>query len=454
MIRTTIRAMKQNSIKCFLIVAMMIWMNVGVQIMAQTGDSIQYYLEIAGRNNPKIQSEFLKYESSLERIPQAGAYPDPTLDIGFFLKPMDIMDGKQVADFTLMQMFPWFGTQKAARTEAAQMSKMAYEEFRLSVNILFLSVYKQWYELSSLQQQLKNSEANRRSLIQLESLATRKYSSSSANSSNMSSSSMSSSSGSMSDVLRIQLEVAELENTIESIESEIIAKKSAFNALLNQPSLSPISVPDTIIKTPYVFNAAAVMEQIEQRNPQLLMISEESLAYEARARADKKKSYPTLGLGVQYSLINKRSDMVLPVSDMNGMDMFMPMVSISLPLFRGKYKAQQKESELAIMSNAKLFEDTQNSLEAEVYQIKHELEDAARKIELYRKQSQIAQATYRLLVQEFISGRNDLTNLIQVHRQLLDYTFKEADAVAKYNIVVASVNSLISYNTPEQFNPK
>lgn len=441
--------MKDNRLKCFFVVAIMILMNVGLHTNAQPVDSIQYYLEIAGRNNPKIQSDFLKYESTLEKITQAGAYPDPTLDIGFFLKPMDIIDGKQVADFTLMQMFPWFGTQKAAQTEAAQMSKMAYEEFRLSVNNLFLDVYKQWYELSSLQQQLKNSEANRRSLVQLESLATRKYSSSSANSGNMSSSS-----GSMSDVLRIQLEVAELENTIESIESEIIAKKSAFNALLNQPSLSPVTVPDTIIKTPYVFNIAAVMEQIEHRNPRLLMINEEKLAYEARAVADKKKSYPTVGIGVQYSLINKRSDMLLPVSDMNGMDMFMPMVSISLPLFRGKYKAQQKESELAIMSNTKLFEDTQNSLEAEVYQIKHELEDATRKIELYKKQSQIAQATYRLLVQEFISGKNELTNLIQVHRQLLDYTFKEADAVAKYNTVVASIKSLISYNTPEQFNPK
>ena len=441
--------MKDNRLKCFFVVAIMILMNVGLHTNAQPVDSIQYYLEIAGRNNPKIQSDFLKYESTLEKIPQAGAYPDPTLDIGFFLKPMDIIDGKQVADFTLMQMFPWFGTQKAAQTEAAQMSKMAYEEFRLSVNNLFLDVYKQWYELSSLQQQLKNSEANRRSLVQLESLATRKYSSSSANSGNMSSSS-----GSMSDVLRIQLEVAELENTIESIEAEIIAKKSAFNALLNQPSLSPVTVPDTIIKTPYVFNIAAVMEQIEHRNPRLLMINEEKLAYEARAVADKKKSYPTVGIGVQYSLINKRSDMLLPVSDMNGMDMFMPMVSISLPLFRGKYKAQQKESELAIMSNTKLFEDTQNSLEAEVYQIKHELDDAARKIELYKKQSQIAQATYRLLVQEFISGKNELTNLIQVHRQLLDYTFKEADAVAKYNTVVASIKSLISYNTPEQFNPK
>lgn len=144
--------------------------------------------------------------------------------------------------------------------------------------------------------------------------------------------------------------------------------------------------------------------------------------------------------------------MILPVSSMNGMDMIMPMVSISLPIFRGKYKAQQKESELAVLSNMEKYKDTRNSLEAQVYQVKHELDDAARKIELYTKQTHLAQTTYNLLVQEFISGKSDLTNLIQVHRQLLDYTFKKADAVAKYNTVVASINSLISYSTPEHFN--
>ena len=116
--------MKDNKLKSFFLVAMMVLMGVVYPVKSQPTDSIQYYLEMAGRNNPKIKSEFLRYQSSLERIPQAGAYPDPTLDIGFFLKPMDIIDGKQVADFTLMQMFPWFGTQKAARTEAAQMAKI------------------------------------------------------------------------------------------------------------------------------------------------------------------------------------------------------------------------------------------------------------------------------------------------------------------------------------------
>ena len=441
--------MIKNKINWTLFAVVMLMMNVSLHSYGQTTDSIDYYIELAGKNNPRIKSEFLKYKSSLERIPQAGAYPDPTLDIGFFLKPMDIIDGKQVADFTLMQMFPWFGTQKAARTEAEQMAKMAYEEFRLSVNNLYLDVYTKWYELSSLQQQLKNSRENKALLSQLEKLAEIKFSS-------PTNSSMGGSSGrgGMSDVLRIQLEIAELDNTIESIEAELSAKKSAFNAVLNQPAQSQVSVPDTIIQTPYVFNASAVMEQITNDNPMLKMIIEEKLAYKAKAEADKKKSYPTVGIGVQYSLINKRSDMLLPVSDMNGMDMFMPMVSISLPLFRGKYKAQQKESELAILSTVEKYDDTRNTLEAQAYQVKYELDDAARKVRLYEKQTELAQTTYKLLVQEFVSGKNDLTNLIQVHRQLIDYKFKKADATARYNIVVASIKSLVSFNTPEHFNTK
>ena len=418
--------MIKNKINWVFLALVMLMMNVSLHSYGQATDSIEHYIELAGRNNPRIKSDFLKYKSSLERIPQAGAYPDPTLDIGVFLKPMDIIDGKQVADFKLMQMFPWFGTKKAARTEAEQMAKMAYEEFRLSVNNLYLDVYTKWYEMSSLQQQLKYSNENKALLLQLEKLAERKFSSPTNGTGG----------GGMSDVLRIQLEIAELDNTIESIEAELSSKKTAFNAVLNEPAQNKISVSDTIIQTPYVFNLTAVM------------------GYKAKAAADKKMSYPTLGVGVQYSLINKRSDMVLPVTHMNGMDMFMPMVSISLPIYRGKYKAQQKESELAILSTVEKYEDTRNSLEAQAYQVKYELDDAARKIELYEKQTTLAQTTYKLLVQEFVSGRNDLTNLIQVHRQLIDYKFKRADATARYNTVVASIKSLISFNTPEHFNTK
>ena len=73
---------------------------------------------------------------------------------------MEQLSGKQVADFTLMQMFPWFGTRKAARNEATEMARMAYEQFRETRNNLFYEVKSQWYQLNNLNEQYKNTAAN------------------------------------------------------------------------------------------------------------------------------------------------------------------------------------------------------------------------------------------------------------------------------------------------------
>ena len=148
---------------------------------SQQADSLAWYLEIAARNNPLVNSNFALYKASLEKIPQAGAYEDPELDIGVFVKPMETLSGKQIADFTLMQMFPWFGTRKAARNEATEMSRMAYEQFREARNNLFYEVKSQWYQLCNLNEQYKNTQANLALLEQLEKLALNRYSAPSAN---------------------------------------------------------------------------------------------------------------------------------------------------------------------------------------------------------------------------------------------------------------------------------
>ncbi len=471
-------------------------------IPRQAPDSLAHYLETAARNNPGVKAYFLAYKASLEKMPQAGAYPDPELEIGFFLQPMEILDGRQIADFTLMQMFPWFGTRKAARTEAKHMANMAFEQFRETRDNLYLQVYTQWFLLCSLQQQLNNSRENRDYLKQLETLALRKFSASSAENtgsggrtqtapvttpastgtssmgtsgnmgsmgspmggsatqsstsgSSMSSmgsgagmQSMSASTG-MSDVLRIQLEIAELENSIESILSQIDAETAAFNALLNRPSDNKVHLPDSITPIPFSLDVALTAEQISLNNPMLAMIDEEGATYRAKAEMDKKMSYPMLGIGLQYSVIGKRMDMGhagLPVTEMNGMDMIMPMVSISLPLYRSKYRAQQRESSIRWQASRQQYADTQNALQTELYRTRHSLDDASRKITLYEKQSQLAQTTYHLLVQEFVSGKSDLTDVIQVQRQLLDYRLKKAEAVAEYNTMVASIQKLVSFH--------
>ena len=433
--------MKQFKIKY--IIMLLITIVIANKALGQVADSLNHYLEVAARNNPGLNAEFLAYKASLERVPQAGAWSDPQLDIGFFLKPMNIVGGRQIADITLMQMFPWFGTKKAARTEATHMAQMAYEEFRESRDMLFLEVYSQWYNLSSLKQQLKNNDDNLKLLSQLEQLARQKMSTASTMSNEMGGSS------GLSSVLRVQLEIAEIENNIESILSEIEAEKAKFNSLLNRPSEVDVMVPDTIIKVPFIFNEAEAIHEIESQNPMLGMIVEEEQAYRAKSEKDKKMSYPMLGIGLQYMVIGKSSSPTMDQNNhngMNGMDMVMPMVSISLPIYRNKYKAQQRESRYMWESAQEKYNNILNSLQSDLFKFKHQLDNAERQIALYQKQKNLALTAYQLILQEFVTAKSDLTNVIEVQRQLLDYKIKEAEAIADYNIKVAEINSLRSFN--------
>lgn len=415
-------------------------------VAAQTPDSLDRYLETAAKNNPGLNADFLAYKASLEKVPQAGAWPDPQLDIGFFLKPMDIVGGRQIADFTLMQMFPWFGTKKAAQTEATHMARMAYARFTETRDNLFLEVYTQWYLLSTLVQQLRNNRENLQLLKQLEELALRKVSSSSSGMS----SGMGNTAPGMSDVLRVQLEMAEIENNIESILSEIAAEKAKFNALLNRSTDREVILPDSIAKVPFFFDEGVTMSEIENRNPMLDMLVEEEQAYRAKGEMDQKMSYPMFGIGLQYMLIGESATAQMEQGmepEMTGMDMIMPMVSISIPLYRNKYKAQQRESRFLWQLAREKYRNTLNMLQSDLFRLKHQLDDAERKITLYRKQEQLARTTYQLVVQEFISAKSDLTNVIQVQRQLLDYQLREAEAIAEYNTRVASIRKLRSFNT-------
>ncbi|MDR1718727.1 MAG: TolC family protein [Dysgonamonadaceae bacterium] len=452
-------------------------------IYGQGADSLSHYLEVAARNNPAVMAAFHAYEASLEKIPQAGAFQDPQLEAGFFLSPMELVEGRQIAQFQLMQMFPWFGTRKAARTEAQHMAQMAFEQFRETKDNLYFEVYTEWFILCSLRQKLRNTQQNVALLKQLEQLALMKFSTgtvapggstsptresapaaastSSAMSMGMSASlspsqpdnSMSSMSGAvggmsgassgMTEVLRIQLETVESESSLETLLSEIRTAKARFNALLNRPSDSEVIVPDTIAAIPFLLSDETI-GLITGQNPMLGMIHEESLAYKAKAEMDRKMGYPMFGVGLQYMLIGKKPETDMSMNSMNGQDMIMPMVSVSIPVFRGKYKAARRESQLQRQASEARYTDALNRLQAEFYSLKHRLEDAERKIALYRKQSELAGTTYNLMVQGFASGKNALGEVITVARQLLDYQLKEAEITADYNTAVASIQRLIS----------
>lgn len=418
--------------RVFRINILILLLTLGVAVSGQE-DSLSVYLATAAKNNPEVRAAFAGYQASLRKVNAAGALPDPQLEIGFFMQPMDIIDGRQIADFTLMQMFPWFGVNKAARTEAMHMSRMAFQQFREARNRIFLQVYTSWYRLFQLKRQLSFLQESRDYLHQLENLALAGLRSDEGMSS-----------PGMTDVLRIRIELAEAENSIENTVSALKAETARFNALLNRPADTRLFIPDSIKTMEIETELPLLLEKAKANSPMLGMISAEEDGIRAKALMDKRMSYPMLGVGIQYSVIGKRTGGHVPIGHMNGDDMIMPMLSVTLPIYRNKYKAQQEANAHLLEARKEQYQATINNLESELYMAGHDLQEAARMIRLLDKQEQLALSAYRLMLTDYSSGATQLGQLLEMQRELLNFRLQKAQATAEYNINAALIKNLIS----------
>jgi outer membrane protein TolC len=449
----------------------------------QEGDSLGHYLEIAAKNNPGVLQKFTEYKAALQKIPQAGSLPDPELNLGVFLQPMELVSGNQVADIRLMQMFPWFGVLKNARDEMSLMANAKFELFRDAKLNLYYDIQRTWYDLIKYRQEIRLSESyveilktiERLTLIRFKSPLTDERGSSSggiipgalppapslsdgmkkmgAGNANITATGADQGSGSMTantmgaqttgsglaDIYRIQIEIGDLENNIESLKNLIRTLSARFNSYLNRQVMSPVSLPDTLIPEILESSLAAVTDSMLANNPMLGMLKYEHQSLEARSRMVTAMGYPMVGLGINYSLINKSE---MSASSMNGKDMIMPMVTVTIPLYRKKYNALKTETELMKNANSLGSESLSNSLKAEFYEALQLYQDASRRQKLYADQSQLADNSLSIMLKSFSSSGASLTEILRVRQQTLDFKLKEVEAIADFNTSVAWLRRL------------
>jgi outer membrane protein TolC len=468
----------------FLIISIYFNLFQSISVFSQN-DSLLNYLEIAAKNNPTVLQRFYEYQASLQKVPQVGSLPDPELNVGIFLTPMELIGGNQVAEFQLMQMFPWFGVLKNSKDEMSLMAKAKYESFRDARFQVFYDVQRTWYELHKFRHNIRISERNAEILRTLERLALVKYktvsagtgsSSSSAASAGittqssssgsgggmgtmgggsnapssstpqqsapMQSSSMGTSSGSgLADLYRIQIEIGNLENSIALLISQQKTITARFNAYLNRPVNSVVFLSDSLKSDSLQVSILSVFDSIMTKNPMLTMLQYEQESLEARKKMVTRMGYPMVGLGINYTLINQNE---MSTSPMNGEDMLMPMVKITVPIYRKKYQAQQAEAELMKTATNQGYTATANSLQTEYYEAIQAFQDAERRMKLFETQSMLANKSLNIMVKSFSasSSGSGLTDILSIRQQTLDYEFKKVEALVDYNSAIAWLKRL------------
>lgn len=392
--------------------------------------TLNEYLQEAAENNPELSAYFHDYLAALQRVPQVGALPDPELSGGFFLRPMERFMGNERANFQLMQMFPWFGTLSSQKDEASEMALARYEAFRDVQNNLFYQVKTTWYEMYRLEEEIKVTKENLAILEKYERLALTRF---------QNAGSASGSTG-MPDVLRTRMEIKELESSIALLESSRKPLQVTFNTFLNRDINDSIQVAGSLSVDALDINELALLDSITQNNPMLKMLDAEAQAYESQKRMAKLQGRPMLGVGVEYMLMRPRIEGNM---SMGGHDMVMPMMSVTLPIYRKKYNAMQKEAEVKQTALQKRRKNVANQLAVEWSTAIRDLEDANRRSRLYQEQGKLARQTLDLLMTAYSTSGRDFEELLRAQQQMLDYQLQFINAVVDQHTAVARLEMLV-----------
>jgi outer membrane protein TolC len=393
----------------------------------QLPDTLVSYLGIAAGNNPEVRQKLIEYQAALQGIPQAASLPDPELTAGVMLMPMELVNGRQLADLRLMQMFPWFGVLRNAKDEMSLMASAKFEVFRDAKLKVSYNVSSAWYELYKVRRSTDITERNLEILETIERLATVRFRSASDGSSGL------------ADIYRIQMEEGELRNRVELLKDQDNSITARVNGYLDRQPESPVFTPDTIMMDTLAVSLYDVSDSIMKNNPMLTMLELEKQSYEARSEKARKMSYPMVGLGLDYSVMGKKAP---PVSSMNGTDMVMPMVSVTLPLYRKKSKAKVKEAELLTEAASYDYSATANMLQTEYYEAIQYYRDALRRFRLYSDQYLLASRTLDIIMTGYATSSAQLTDLLRVRQQVYDYELKKAEALTDINTAAARLRRL------------
>lgn len=472
------------SIFLYLFLFLLFWIALPLNLRAQ--DSLEKHLETAANNNPELKAIFYQYLASLEKVPQVGSLPDPQSTFGYFIKPMAIVGGSQVANIQIMQMFPWFGTLKIAKDEASAMANAKFELFNSEKAELFYKVKSNWYQLMKLDKEIQLTEENIELLESLEKLVLVKFqsptfssnpssmkASSGTNSSSMSSmntnasgmnsmqsnanasipkvannsqsesmpSNMNSTSNGLQDVLRVKMEILEQKNKLFLLRDQRITSETSFNALLNRDLIIQIKISDAMIAKPLDVSRLAIADSILKNNPMLAMLENEISSYALMEEKAKKMGYPMLGAGLSYNLNKKREDNTFM---MNGNDMLMPMFTMSIPIYRKKNNAMQNEARLMQAAGIQQLKSLKNSLLVEYRSLIQNIDDAQRRIDLYNEQEELARKTTDLLLASFSTTGTNYEEVLRMQYKVLDYGFKYIEAITDYNTSVALAEKLMN----------
>lgn len=321
--------------------------------------SLEAIFTQAYESNPGILAARAKWESVLERYPQVTTLPNPQLEYQYFY-----VSGAQRNMFVLSQMIP-FPTKLYYDGEMVKEEvRMAHYEFESKVKDIAVEIARTYYELAYLTQAIQLTQQNQKLLEELQKLSRSQYNLKKAI---------------LLDVLKGEQQVAQLSYDLITLEEKKLSEEAKLNSLLNREFQSKWGTPQMLDPQEIQFSLKELQAIAMQHEQELQRLDHQIKKSEYQVLRAKQNYYPDVELELFYETNGSRFESPQNSGEDTGIG-----ISIELPIWVGKYKAEIKEAQKLLQQDQLLKQEKQQSLAEQITRRYYLYKNAIRLVKLYR----------------------------------------------------------------------
>ncbi|MEM6629914.1 MAG: TolC family protein [Bacteroidota bacterium] len=372
------------------------------------------------RANPALEALRQEYQVALEQVPQVSQLPQPQVGVGAFLSPIETRVGAQRGRLSASQRFPWFGTLEANKTLALSKAKVSQGQIAAHELEIYHQIQTAYFNLYELEASRSLTQENITLLTALKRIAESRVESGKTT---------------LAEVLQIDLALQEYRQELNILTLKRRKPLAVINQLLYRPLETEVSLASDL-----PFAALPILEDTLPTtiHPELRIFSQKQAVAKRSLVVNTQAGKPTLGIGMDYILIDPRSD-ASPVN--NGRDALQIQAQISVPIFREKYRAKQREEQLKIKALESQKAQVQSLFDSRMEQARVDHESARLKYEHYIQQIELTQSAIEILQIDYSNQGKGFDELLRLERDLLSYELKLVEAVVESHKARAEIHT-------------
>ncbi len=376
-------------------------------------------IEEAFKSNPAIQSARNRWEAAREEIPQAKSLEDPQLSITQWEIPsnFNIGDASQTW-YGIGQSFPFPGKLSLRGQISAKMADASEQEYQAKVRQVVAAIKSAYYHLFLVHKTIDLHLEHQGLLEEFIQSAEQRYAVGQV---------------SQQDLLKAQVELSKLHNSLLVLEQEKVSVQAEINGLLNHPPEMPLGEPEELAYRPFPLALEDLKQQALLERPELKAAAS-MIEKSEQARALAKRNYlPDFMVELQYWDVH------------GGSNKWMAVGKINLPwIFKAKYDARLRQAVEEESQARADYAATRNQTLFELQDFFTKVKTAEQLIQVYQS-GVLPQAEQSLEAARigYQAGRVDFLNLIDSERTLRDFQLEYYTALARFQQYVAELERTV-----------